>query len=64
MEQKVCPIGIDWKEQLKSIFSVLGLLVKIPPNRPSEPVALLRRKFGAAKGGGELRRGGSAAPEH
>ena len=40
VEQKVCPIGIDWKEQLKSIFSVLGLLAKIPPNRPSG-----RRRF-------------------
>ena len=28
------------------------------------PAALLRRKFGAATGGGELRRGGFADPEH
>ena len=28
------------------------------------PAARVRRKFGAAKGGGELRRGGSADPEH
>ena len=27
-------------------------------------LARVRRKFGAAKGGGELRRGGSADPEH
>ena len=40
VDQKVCPIGIDWKEQLRSIFSVLGLLAKIPPNRPSG-----RRRF-------------------
>ena len=28
------------------------------------PAALMRRKFVAAKGGGELRRGGFADPEH
>ena len=28
------------------------------------PAARVRRKFAAAKGSGELRRGGSADPEH
>ena len=53
-----------WKERSKSIFSIYDSTSKGFPLPAFWPAALLRRKFGAAGGGGELRRGGFADPEH
>ena len=53
-----------WKGRLKSIFPIYDNTSKGSPLPAFWPAALLRRKFGAAKGGEELRRGGFADPEH
>ena len=48
------------------VFPVLIKKMQVPQKEKPAfwPAALLRRKFGAAGGGGELRRGGFADPEH